>query len=359
MAPAEPQLGPGMVALPVNQVNLTGIQPGVRIHDVFVVLDVEQRGGDAPHTIITFGNATGRLPSAPIWASERHRFPGVTRRQVVRLSGMITSWRDQPQITISALEILSLSTDGWAHLLPSIGDPAPYWTDLDTMRRGITAPRLAAILATFFDDKDFRAQFQACPASLSGHHGKIGGLLQHTCEVAHFSRTLAEIFTRTDAELLLAGALLHDIGKIASYAWDGGILEMTTAGRVIGHVVLGTLAVDRMIHRASPKPCSDAELELLHHLILSHHGQYEHGAPVLPMTLEADLLHRADLASARGASMTDALEDDSLFAPEAVITTRSLWQLDRRRVWRGRSDWGRGEQATPTADLGKTKRPLG
>lgn len=336
----EPRHGPVSDALPVSRVDLTRVPPGERIHDVFVVLDVEQRGGEAPHTILTFGNASGRLPSAPVWASERHRIAHVVRGQGVRLAGVISTWRDRRQIAIETLEMLSPAATPWTELLPSVGDPAGYWSEIDRLRGEIQAPRLVAVLAILFDDKKFRDRFQSCPGSLSGHHGKIGGLLQHTCEVAHFSRTLAGIFTRTDAELLLAGALLHDIGKLEAYRW-GGIFEMTVPGRVIGHVVLGTLMLDRMIHRADVSPCTVPELVQLHHLILSHHGVHEHGAPVLPMTREAELLHQADLASARGASMDDVLADESLFLAEEEISARSIWQLDRRRVWRGRCDWGR------------------
>lgn len=336
----EPQPGFVLDALPVSRVDLTRVPPGERIHDVFVVLDVEQRGGEAPHTILTFGNASGRLPSAPVWFSERHRIADVTRGQGVCLTGVISTWRDRRQIAIEALEMLSPAATPWTELLPSVGDPADHWSDIDRLRGEIQAPRLAAVLATFFDDKEFRNRFQRCPGSLSGHHGKIGGLLQHTCEVAHFSRTLAGIFTRTDAELLLAGALLHDIGKLEAYRWDG-IFEMTVPGRVIGHVVLGALMLDRRIHRADAPPCTVTELVQLHHLILSHHGAHELGAPVLPMTLEAELLHQADLASARGASMDDALADQSLFLADEEISARSVWQLDRRRIWRAKSDWGR------------------
>ena len=208
------------------------------------------------------------------------------------------------------------------------------------MRAGIQSPHLRALLAILFDDKDFRASFSRCPGSLSGHHGKIGGLLQHTCEVGHFSLTLAETFFRTDAELLVTAALLHDIGKLEAYDWETGF-SMTPLGRSIGHVVLGTLLLDRAWARQPDRPCSPDELALLHHLLLSHHGALEHGAPVTPMTLEAELLHLADRASARGSSMQDALEDGSLFHGEEEVSSRGPWQLDHRRVWRRRCDWGR------------------
>ena len=98
--------------------------------------------------------------------------------------------------------------------------------------------------------------------------------------------------------------------------------------------------VDRAVRDARPAPCTEQELAILQHLVLSHHGRLEYGAAVAPMTLEAEVLHYADNASAKTASMTEALADAGNFDGESLVSTRGLWQLDRRRAYRGRSDWG-------------------
>lgn len=330
---------PLLDAEPVAAEPLSGLRPGTKVDATLVIRAIEQRGGDYPHTILQVGNASGCLPSAPIWASDRHRLDGLSPGQAIRLRGSIGQWRDRPQIIIESLEPIPASIAPWPLLLPTVGDPAPWWRIIDMLRDGIQSPHLRSVVAIFFDDNDFRSRFQQCPGSLSGHHGKIGGLLQHTCEVAHFSHTLAETVSRRVAELVVAGALLHDIGKLPAYRWDG-TFRMTIPGRVIGHVVLGTLMLDRAWHQAATRPCTSEELELLHHLILSHHGQLEHGAPVPPMTLEAELLHQADRASATGSSMRDALLHDANFTSGEEISDRGLWQLDRRRVWRRQCGWG-------------------
>jgi 3'-5' exoribonuclease len=329
-------------ATPAAIVQLAGLPPGARIDLPLLIRDIHHRGGDYPHTILLVGNAAGILPTAPIWASDRHRVEGIARGQVVRLRGTIGRWRDKPQVQLDTLDPLPPGLTPWADLLPSVGDTAPWWRIIDTMRAGIQSPHLRSVTAILFDDNDFRARFTQCPGSLSGHHGKIGGLLQHTCEVGHFSLTLAETFFRTDAELLLTAALLHDCGKIEAYDWRTGF-TLTPAGRAIGHVVLGSLLLERAMSRAGVK-CGDArQLELLHHLILSHHGTLEHGAAVVPMTLEAELLHHADRASAQGSSMQDALGDTALFQGEEEFSARGVWQLDHRRVWRRRCEWGRSD----------------
>jgi 3'-5' exoribonuclease len=310
----------------------------------FLVLELESRGGDAAHTIITFGHAGGRIRSAPFWASEHDRIAHLMRGQAVEVAGIISHWRDRRQLKVESIRVLPPGQVPWYELLPSCGDPAPWWRLLDGWRETIRGPRLSQTLALLFDDTVFRARFERCPASLNGHHARLGGLLQHTCEVAHLALAAALLAPTADRDLVLAGALLHDIGKVDSYRSES-LFESTIPGRVLGHVVLGSLLLDRAVRAASYPTCTAEELELLHHLILSHHGKLEFGSPVLPLTMEAEILSHADLASARGASMAEALNDPELFPGGAPVSVRSLWQLDQRRVWRGRSDWGRVTQA--------------
>jgi 3'-5' exoribonuclease len=98
--------------------------------------------------------------------------------------------------------------------------------------------------------------------------------------------------------------------------------------------------LERRVAREAAPPCTDQELSLLHHYIASHHGKPEFGATAPPMTLEAEVLHYADNASAKTASMADALENADNFIGDALVSARGIWQLDRRKAYRGTSDWG-------------------
>jgi 3'-5' exoribonuclease len=177
-----------------------------------------------------------------------------------------------------------------------------------------------------------------CPASLAVHHAQLGGLLKHTAEVAAIARAVSRA-SGGDGDLVLAGVLLHDIGKLDAYRWDTHF-EMTESGALLGHVVLGALALDRAVGEAASPPCTPEELMILQHLILSHHGRHEYGAPVLPMTLEAEILHFADNASAKSAAMAEAIANPENFGTDDSISPRRLWNVDNRKVYRGRSDWG-------------------
>ena len=326
--------------------DLPSLRPGDRVQDPLLVRDVEEKAYHGGRfTVLTLGNATGTIESAPVWADKRTLVEGIRPRQVVRVIGQVGTYAGRRQLEITSLGPLPAPGAGdLAQLLPSVGDPAPYWERLDGWRREIRKPRLAAVLALFYDDDDFRARYERCPASVSGHHAALGGLLKHTVEVGEIARAITRSAAAgADAEVVLAGVLLHDIGKLEGYRWDGAF-EHTDVGHLLGHVVLGALLLERRLAGADPAPCTLMERDLLLHLILSHHGRREFGSPVPPLTLEAEVLHWADNASAKTANMEEALRDSEAFG-DALVSRRRVWQLEQRRPYRGVSDWGRGEAA--------------
>jgi 3'-5' exoribonuclease len=312
---------------------------GDRVQDPLRVVEVEHReSARGAFTTLTLGNRHGELPTAPFWAEDQPRIAGIERGAVVQVIGEVGEYNGRRQLKVSSIRVLPRGAVDWRQLLPSVGDVAPYWDTLDRWRGEIRGPRLRRTLDLFYADDAFRRRYEECPASTVGHHAELGGLLRHTCEVAAIGRAIAKV-SRADTDLVLAGALLHDIGKLEAYRWQGAF-EVTECGALLGHVTLGMLMLDRRVRSESPAPCTDHELTILQHLIASHHGRQEFGAAVPPMTLEAEVLHFADNASAKTASMAEALADPENFSGEALVSAKPLWQLERRRAYRGRSDWG-------------------
>lgn len=319
-------------------IDVARLSEGERLEGRLVVWDVEERrAGSQPFVILTLGNSTGRIQSAPFWTETLPLLAGITRGQVVEVLADVTRYRERRQLRVNAIRTVPEDHVDWNEMLPSVGETAPYWEALDQWRCQLAAPRLKATLGLFYDDEDFRSRYDRCPASVNGHHAALGGLLRHTWEVGTIVRSMCRT-APADPEVVLAGALLHDIGKLEAYSWQR-TFDYTVAGHLYGHVVLGSLMLERRI-RSRPAVCSADEFDILQHLLLSHHGKYEFGAPVQPMTLEAELLHYADDASARADSMAHALREPENFVGDAPVSSRSLWQLDRRRVFRGKSTWG-------------------
>jgi 3'-5' exoribonuclease len=322
--------------------DLPSLRPGDRVQDPLLVRDVEEKAYEGGRfTVLTLGNATGTIESAPVWQDARALVEGIRPRHVVQVIGQVGEYGGRRQLEITSLRLLPEGAADLDQLLPSVGEPGPYWEKLDGWRREIRKPRLAAVLALFYGDDEFRRRYERCPASVGGHHAAVGGLLKHTVEVGFIARAIAKA-AAADPELVLAGVLLHDIGKVESYRWDG-VFEHTDVGHLLGHVVLGALMLERRLSETHPAPCTAAERDLLLHLILSHHGRREFGSPVPPLTLEAEVLHWADNASAKTASMAEALRDSEAFG-DGLVARRRVWQLEQRRPYRGVSDWG-GETA--------------
>jgi len=321
-----------------SPVDLPGLSPGARVQEAFLVLDVEARttADGNSYTVLVLGNSTGRIPTEPFWLDRQDQIAGIRRGQAVQVIGEVTTYRDRRQLKTVSVRLLPDGLADPAALLPSVGAVDRYWATLDGWRRDLRKPRLARVVSLFYEDDEFRRRYEQCPASLRGHHAAIGGLLKHTTEVAAIARTIARA-CGADQDLVLAGVLLHDIGKLESYAWRG-LFEYTTAGSLVGHVVLGALMFDRRLRQEPERPCTEVEREILLHLILAHHGRLEWGSPVLPLTLEAEVLHWADNASAKTASLADALRDAENF-PRGMVSTPQR-SLDYRRLYRGVSDWG-------------------
>jgi 3'-5' exoribonuclease len=309
-----------------------------RIQDPFLVLEVEARttADGNPFTVLVLGNGTGRISTEPFWLERQNEIAGIRRGHVVQVVGEVVAFRERKQVRVTSLRPLPEGMVDPAGLLPSVGGVEKYWETLDAWRSEIKKPRLARVVELFYGDDDFRRRYQQCPASLHGHHAAIGGLLKHTTEVAAIARTIARA-CGADQDLVLAGVLLHDIGKLEAYSWRGGF-AYTEAGSLVGHVVLGALMLDRRLDEEPEPPCTETERGILLHLILSHHGRLEWGSPVMPLTLEAEVLHWADNASAKTASLADALRDAENF-PQGTISTPQR-SLDFRRLYRGTSDWG-------------------
>lgn len=312
---------------------------GTQVDLPMLIVDLERRDSRrGEFTTLTLAHRSERISTAPFWPEDQFRLAGLARGHAVRVRGEVGQFNGRRQLKVAALEALRPDQLDLRALLPSIASTVPFWQALDRWRQAIQGPRLSRTVALFFDDAAFRARFESCPASTAGHHAELGGLLRHTWEVAAIGRAIART-CNADVDLVLAGAMLHDIGKLEAYRWDGAF-EMTHAGALLGHVTLGMLMFDRRLDAQPAPTCTDDERLLLQHLIASHHGRQEFGAAMPPMTLEAEVLHYADNASAKATSMAKVLVTDENYEGEDLLSSRSLWEIDKRRAYRGRSSWG-------------------
>ncbi len=170
--------------------------------------------------------------------------------------------------------------------------------------------QLKNLLKTFFDNPDFVKEFSRCPSAVTHHHNYIGGNLEHTASVVKLCKKICETYPKINQDLLVTGAILHDIGKLKEYHTTAAI-DRSSIGNFIGHIVIGDRWIKEKIEMLREKNIDfDEELEThLSHMILSHHGKYEYGSPRMPKTLEANILHHADNMDAQVKNFIQVIEE--------------------------------------------------
>ena len=325
--------------------DVPGLTPGDRVqHELLVRERAEKKtsAGD-PFVILKLGNRSGAIDTAPIWSDKLEWAAGADPGRVVQVIGDVALYgrngTAKRQLAVTApLRVMPAEHFRADEFLPRVDeDVARLWEKLDRARRSVRSAPLRAVLDCVFGDDVFREQFERAPGSTKGHHAKIGGLLQHTVEVANIAVTSARAIRKANVDLVTAGALLHDVGKVEAYEIGPGGFAATPCGLLVGHVVLGLLHVERRLTTLGEPPCTEGQLLELRHMILSHHGKLEFGSPVVPMTLEAQIVHQADDASAKATDFLDAFDDAELWSDGGPFSKRS-WQLGRQ-VWRRGHDW--------------------
>jgi len=165
--------------------------------------------------------------------------------------------------------------------------------DMRDLIATVQNPHLRALLDSFFGERSTEwARWRDAPAAKHYHHSYQHGLMEHCLLVAQGVSALSATFPGIDRDVVVTGALLHDIGKIDAYESHGYSIEMSDAGKLQGEIPLGYYLVRRRIEDLPGFPADTAQAVL--HIILSHHGKLEHGSPVLPCTREATLVHMID-----------------------------------------------------------------
>lgn len=265
--------------------------------------DDEARNG--PYIRLTLGNKSGTV-KAVFWQVPDEVKAVAKVGAVVEVEGTLGEYKGEPQLNISALWPVPPEQIRHEDLLPaSPNDAGGQEQNLDDFIAQVGSKPLREFLQATFYDLTLRTRFCRWPAAVSYHHSWVGGLLDHCLEVAGLAAEMVHHWPKLlDRDLLIAGALLHDIGKLEEIE-VGASFEFTTQGRLAGHVALGMewLATRQLRH-----PLPEAMYAELLHMIASHHGQQEWGAVTTPKTANAVALHLADLASSRMTAARQAIE---------------------------------------------------
>jgi 3'-5' exoribonuclease len=280
------------------------ITEGSRVDSLFALRsrDIRSARTGDPYLSLEIADCTGGMPAVMFRPGSREE--SVPVGSVVRVRGHVTTFRGVRRVTVDALLPVGES-DPEDYMPAGTRSREELLAELRGLVRRIGNARVRALVRAVFGAPGFIDRFSAGPASLGRHHAYVGGLLEHTVAVATLCVSMSAAYPEVDADLLVAAALLHDVGKVDEIS-VGATFETTEAGRLIGHVVLGERIVSAAV-RDLARPLPESTAMRLSHALLAHHGEREWGAPCAPCTLEALLLHHADHADAQHAAFMGAV----------------------------------------------------
>ncbi len=290
---------------------ISELEPNQTITGTFLVShkDVRQKKSGEPYLSLTLSDRTGDL-DAKMWDNAAEALDTFDRDSFVRVKGLLQVFQNRPQLTVHKIQPVADSEVEAADYFPvSKRDRDEMFRELEGWIAGIGNPHLQALLQSVFADPKVALAFRTAPAAKSVHHNWIGGLIEHVLSLCHLAKFSAAHYPGIDLDLLLAGVILHDLGKIHELSYTRSF-AYTNVGQLLGHIMIGARMVEEKIAALPefPAPLHD----LLLHMILSHHGQLDYGSPKIPLFPEALLLHLLDTVDSKMECMRALIAHDSL-----------------------------------------------
>ena len=271
---------------------VTDLSPDAQVRTTFLVQARERkiaRTGSA-YLDLDLRDASG-VVRAKLWDCDRHALDFEVE-DIVAVDGVVEDYQGTLQIRVRKISRCSPDeVDLFDYLPHSRRDPEEmYVTLLDRLRRVPEGP-LRMLLLTIMEDPSIAEKYKRAPAAMSYHHAFLGGLLEHVLSLVQLGDQVCDHYEFLRRDLLLAGLVLHDVGKIEELSFSRGF-RYSTRGQLLGHISIGLEMVQERMRQIPGFP---AELKgQIEHIILSHHGKVEFGSPKEPVFPEALVVHFLD-----------------------------------------------------------------
>jgi 3'-5' exoribonuclease len=274
---------------------LRDCQPGDVIEDVFVLAGKQLSATSTnKHFIKAFVSDKSCQIVARMWNATREIFNALPESGFVRIRGRVENYQNNNQFIIEQIWPAKEGTFDIEDLLPHTHkDINQMCQKLFEICGSIQNRHLAALIQAYLDDEALMNDFCRAPAAMNFHHAYIGGLLEHTLNAIEVADAVAKFYPQLNRDLVVAGIFLHDIAKTWELSYDTAF-GYTDGGQLIGHIVKSAIWVE---HKAREAQATLGEkipqrlIDVLQHIILSHHKELEFGSPKVPSTPEAIFVH--------------------------------------------------------------------
>ncbi len=308
--------------------------------------EVRQKRSGEPYLSLVLADRTGEI-DCKMWDNVAEVIETFESDDFIKVKGLMQLYNNRPQFTIHKLRKVADNEVDFSDFFPaSLQDPEAMWGELRAMVAALQNDHIRRLLDAFLDDPEIAARYKFAPAAKSIHHAFRSGLLEHVVSMARLAKMVSGHY-KVDFNLVLAGVVLHDIGKIYELSYDRAF-GYSPEGQLLGHIAI---AIRMIADKVRAFPEFPVELRnLIEHMVLSHHGQLEFGSPKLPVFPEALLLHYLDDMDSKMECMRVLIDKD----PQAIgyFTTYSP-TLTRVALRKGRYlDGGRKEPAAAGPAVG-------
>ena len=308
--------------------NFTPIDNNGLVDGFCIIKSIEQKTsskGDA-YLDIMLGDCDGEI-NAKLWRYQKELHGEYTVNELVKIRGVISQYNGADQLKIERIRHTipedNVDINDFVKTAGFSGEE--MFSELLSQAESFADKELSTIVTAILNDN--RLKLLYWPAAFKLHHAVRGGLLLHTLSIVRLAEGVCKIYPFVDKDLLIAGAILHDIAKLSEFeVADSGIATgYSVEGNLIGHLAMGAMVIEKFAQKLG---ISQKTAMLLEHMVLSHHGEPEFGAAVRPMFIEAELLSELDLMDSRVYEMREAVT-----AANADDFSGRIWAMDNRKLY--------------------------
>ncbi|MEZ4525283.1 MAG: HD domain-containing protein [Desulfobacterales bacterium] len=273
---------------------ISSLRAGERLEDVFVITEknLSQKKNGENYLSFVFADKTGDMKGVA-WDNVEQIGKAGDSGDFVRVIGTVSEYRGSLQISVKEMICCEKESVDPADFLPVTqrNRESMFERLKKTVNECVRDEQIRNLLNAFWEDEDFAQSFKTAPAAKKMHHAYIGGLLEHTLSMTVLAKEIAKHYSGVNLDILLAGVILHDIGKTREFAYEYSI-DYSDEGKLLTHIVIGCGMLDEKLRQLPDFPKETAML--IKHMIVSHHGSREFGSPEPPRIIEAVLLNHID-----------------------------------------------------------------
>ena len=287
----------------------SGLEANQLVTTTFLVKvkEVRSKKSGEPYLSLILGDKSGNL-DAKMWENVEAVESTFSKDDFVKIKGLVQVYRNKKQLTIHRLRRCEETEVEFGDYFPKTSKNIDsMFSELYDLAKSVENSYLNQLLVNLLNDSEFAVKFKEAPAAKSLHHAWLGGLLEHTLSLCKLCKITAQHYPEVNLDLLMTGAIIHDIGKIEELEYNRNF-NYSTKGQLLGHMIIELDLVNQKISEIEEFPLQLKTL--IQHLIVSHHGEYEFGSTKLPMFPEALFLHCLDNLDSKLASMLALIGND-------------------------------------------------